>query len=56
MKSGGHRKPPVLMIHGAFCGPWSLDGLKQKFEEAGYAVKAPTLRFHGRKPAPAAGR
>ncbi len=54
MKSGGHRKPPVLMIHGAFCGPWSLDGLKQKFEEAGYAVKAPTLRFHGRKPAPAA--
>ena len=26
MKSGGRRKPPVLMIHGAFCGPWSLDG------------------------------
>jgi pimeloyl-ACP methyl ester carboxylesterase len=42
------------MIHGAFCGPWSLDGLKQKFEQAGYAVTAPCLRFHDRKPPPAA--
>jgi non-heme chloroperoxidase len=45
-------KPPVLMIHGAFCGPWSFDGLKQKFEAAGYTVAAPALRFHngGRPP------
>ncbi len=42
-------KSPVLMIHGAFCGPWSLDGLKQKFEAAGYAVTAPPLRFHDEK-------
>ena len=42
------------MIHGAFCGPWSLDGLKQKFEEAGYKVTAPWLRFHDQKPPPAA--
>ena len=42
------------MIHGAFCGPWSLDGLKQKFEEAGYTVTAPPLRFHDEKRAPAA--
>lgn len=56
MKGGGadRRKPPVLMIHGAFCGPWSLDGLKQKFEEAGYRVKAPCLRFHDQAPPPAA--
>src|SRR3954464_14249991 len=52
--SGGVTKPNVVMIHGAFCGPWSLDGLKQKFEEAGYAVTAPCLRFHDRKPVPAA--
>ena len=42
-------KPPVLMIHGAFCGPWSLDGLKEKFQAAGYAVSAPPLRFHDEK-------
>jgi pimeloyl-ACP methyl ester carboxylesterase len=43
------------MIHGAFCGPWSLDGLKRKFEDAGYAVTAPCLRFHEGKPPPALG-
>ena len=42
-------KSPVVMIHGAFCGPWSLDGLKEKFEAAGYAVIAPPLRFHDEK-------
>ncbi len=47
-------KPPVLMIHGAFCGPWSLDGLKEKFEAAGYAVTAPALRFHNGARPPAA--
>jgi non-heme chloroperoxidase len=48
------KKSPVLMIHGAFCGPWSLDGLKEKFEKAGYAVIAPCLRFHDEKRASAA--
>jgi pimeloyl-ACP methyl ester carboxylesterase len=43
------KKSPVVMIHGAFCGPWSLDGLKKKFEAAGYRVTAPCLRFHGEK-------
>ena|SRR5438874_2386440 len=47
-------KPPVLMIHGAFCGPWSLEGLQQKFEAAGYSVTAPALRFHDRPRPPAA--
>jgi pimeloyl-ACP methyl ester carboxylesterase len=48
------RRPPVIMIHGAFCGPWSLGGLKQKFEDAGYRVASPCLRFHDEKPPPAA--
>lgn len=48
------RKSPVLMIHGAFCGPWSLDGLKDRFEVAGYEVTVPCLRFHDGSPAPAA--
>jgi pimeloyl-ACP methyl ester carboxylesterase len=43
------------MIHGAFCGPWSLEGLKRKFEEAGYTVTAPCLRFHEGKPPAALG-
>jgi pimeloyl-ACP methyl ester carboxylesterase len=47
-------KPPVLMIHGAFCGPWSLDGLREKFKAAGYAVSAPCRRFHDQNPPPAA--
>ena len=59
-KNGAHPRPgrrsvpPVVMIHGAFCGPWSLDGLKQKFQDAGYAVTVPALRFHGQKRPPAA--
>jgi pimeloyl-ACP methyl ester carboxylesterase len=43
-------KPDVLMIHGAFCGPWALQGLKEKFEAAGYRVTAPHLRFHDENP------
>ena len=42
-------KAPVLMIHGAFCGPWSLEGLQEKFEAAGYRVTVPPLRFHDEK-------
>ena len=40
------KKPPVMMIHGAFCGPWAFDGFAQKFEAAGYEVQRPALRFH----------
>jgi non-heme chloroperoxidase len=47
-------KPPILFIHGAFCGPWSLQGLQQKFEEAGYSCAAPALRFHDQARPPAA--
>jgi pimeloyl-ACP methyl ester carboxylesterase len=49
-------KHPVLLIHGAFCGPWSLEGLQKKFEAAGYSCKAPALRFHdGARPPSALG-
>lgn len=54
MTKKGAARPPVVMIHGAFCGPWSLDGLKAKFEAAGYAVTAPCLRFHDGNRAPVA--
>ena len=43
------RKPkrcPVVMIHGAFCGPWAFDRFRKPFEAAGYDVYAPCLRFH----------
>jgi len=47
-------KSPVVLIHGAFCGPWSLQGLQQKFERCGYSCTAPALRFHDRaRPPPA---
>ena len=50
-KSGRKAKPPVVMIHGAFVGPWSLDGFARKFRAAGYEVHAPCLRHHD-KPKP----
>lgn len=47
-------KPPVLMIHGGFCGPWAWGGFASRFRAAGYDVSAPALRHHdGAKPAPA---
>jgi non-heme chloroperoxidase len=49
--SSRQKKPPVVMIHGAFAGPWSWDGFAAKFRAAGYKVHAPCLRHHdGQKP------
>jgi len=39
-------KPPVLMIHGAFAGPFVWEGLSAKFRDAGYDVHVPALRHH----------
>ena len=50
-KSGS--KPPVVMIHGAFVGPWSLDGFAKKFRAAGYVVHTPCLRHHDTAKPPA---
>jgi pimeloyl-ACP methyl ester carboxylesterase len=40
------RKPPVLMVHGAFAGPFVWEGFAAKFAEAGYGVHSPALRHH----------
>jgi pimeloyl-ACP methyl ester carboxylesterase len=44
--SKARKCPPVLMIHGGFCGPWSVQGFAGRFEAAGYPVLCPALRFH----------
>ena len=38
--------PPVLMVHGAFCGGWAFDALRRPFEAAGYGVHVPDLPGH----------
>jgi len=50
-------RPPLVMIHGAFCGPWAFDAFRKPFEAAGFKVHAPVLRHHdaGRNPPPALG-
>ncbi|MBV9043968.1 MAG: alpha/beta fold hydrolase [Alphaproteobacteria bacterium] len=37
---------PLVMIHGAFVGPWSFDYFREPFEDAGYRVHTPILRHH----------
>lgn len=46
-------KPPVVMIHGAFVGPWAMEGFAGKFRDAGYAVHTPCLRYHDKAKPPA---
>jgi pimeloyl-ACP methyl ester carboxylesterase len=38
--------PPVLMVHGAFCGGWAFDAFRGPFEAQGYSCTAPDLRGH----------
>jgi len=55
----GDRVPaPVIMVHGAFCGGWVFDSLRQPFEAAGHTVIAPDLPGRGRdgEAGPTAGR
>jgi pimeloyl-ACP methyl ester carboxylesterase len=40
-------KPPIVMVHGAFCGGWVFEHFRTPFEAAGHAVHAPNLRGHG---------
>ncbi|HEY6578876.1 MAG TPA: alpha/beta hydrolase [Rhizomicrobium sp.] len=39
-------QPPVVMIHGAFCGSWAFENWQTLFEARGFEVHAPTLRHH----------
>jgi len=36
----------VILIHGAFCAGWAMDGYRQVFEAQGAKVSVPTLRHH----------
>ena len=55
--AGKTAKPPVVMIHGAFVAPWSLDGFAKKFRSEGYEVHTPCLRHHDKpKPPPELGQ
>jgi pimeloyl-ACP methyl ester carboxylesterase len=45
---------PIVMLHGAFCGGWAFDDFKRPFAERGYAVSAPSLRWHDCGSAPPA--
>lgn len=40
----------VVLIHGAFAGPWCLDTYKGFFEARGWTCHAPALRFHDGNP------
>jgi pimeloyl-ACP methyl ester carboxylesterase len=40
-------RPPVVMVHGAFCGGWAFDLFRQPFEAAGHVCLTPDLRGHG---------
>jgi pimeloyl-ACP methyl ester carboxylesterase len=39
-------KPPILMVHGAFCGGWVFARFAEPFREAGYDVVVPDLPGH----------
>ncbi|WP_439816568.1 alpha/beta hydrolase [Zavarzinia sp. CC-PAN008] len=39
-------RPPVLLIHGAFCGGWAFDGFADHLRARGWRCAAPTLRYH----------
>lgn len=41
-------KPPLVMVHGAFCGGWVFDGYRRLAEARGYRCLAPDLRYHDR--------
>lgn len=47
-------RAPVVMLHGAFCGPWALDRFAQAFRAAGHDVHVPALRHHDGAPPPEA--
>ncbi len=39
-------KPPLLMIHGGFCGGWYFDALGEYFATCGWTCHAPDLPYH----------
>ena len=47
-------KPPVIMVHGAFCGGWCFDGFRDAFDAEGWWVAAPDLPGHAPEDRPSA--
>lgn len=43
-------RPPIVMIHGAFCAGWAFEKFRLPFEKAGVKVSAPNLRHHDLPP------
>ena len=41
----------IVLIHGAFAGPWCMDYFAGFFRQRGWEVHTPALRFHGDEPA-----
>lgn len=39
-------QPPILMVHGAFCGGWVFERFAKPFVKAGHEVTAPDLPGH----------
>jgi pimeloyl-ACP methyl ester carboxylesterase len=50
----GQTRPPLLFVHGAFCGGWCFDSFRVPFEAEGWRVSAPDLPGHAAGDAPAA--
>ncbi len=48
MKRAPNTKPPIVFVHGAFCGGWAFDGFREHFESAGFETHAPHLPHHER--------
>ena len=48
MKRAPNSKPPIVFVHGAFCGGWAFDGFREHFESAGFETHAPHLPHHER--------
>ncbi len=40
-------KPPVILVHGAFCGSWTFEHMVDPLRLAGHEVHAPDLPGHG---------
>ena len=43
-------RPPVVLIHGAFAGPWCLENFTTFLQARGWTCHAPALRYHDQDP------
>lgn len=48
MSAASAHKPPIVFVHGAFCGGWAFDGFRDRFEAQGFETHAPHLPHHER--------